>query len=126
MPYETELFHATVKAIGDNDRTKKLVLGKWQEYTFQYESGFGILCLDSRLTIWRYNRMVCLIDCKQLTVNDEKKIKSHIGGGIWIEKLMDAIEQDQTITIGNIALLWRITVGGYIAKRQSNSLSKGC
>ena len=126
MPYETELFHATVKAIGDNDRTKKIVLGKWQEYTFQYESGFGIVGQKSRLTVWRFGRVVLVVNCQRLTVNDSDKITIEAGEAFDIQGLIEAVVGEEVIGIGSPGLLWRITLGGYIAKRQSNSPSKGC
>ncbi len=93
------------------------ILGKWREYTFQYESGLGFTGLNSRLTVWCYNYTVCVVTCKQLTVNDERKVKSEILENFHMSKLIDAIEEDETIAISNLWLLWRITLGGYMARK---------
>lgn len=125
MKEPIDLFNSIQAKVSDPNSYKKLVLVKWQEYTIQYQGGIGILGLNSCLTIWCYDHQVCKITCKRLTVNDKEKITSKIGGGIYIQKLIDAIEQNQVVSIGNIQQLWRITLGGYIASKRSKWLSEG-
>ena len=118
-----DLFNRIQSKVSDPSNYGKLVLAKWQEYTIQYQERAGILGLNSYLTIWNHDHRVCKVTCKQLTVNDEKKITSIVGGGIYILKLIDAIEQDQIVSIGSIQQLWRITIGGYIASKWSKLAS---
>ena len=126
MKTPKELFNLIQAKVSDSNNYRKLVLAKWQEYTIEYQGGFGILGLNSRLTIWCYNRVVMILDCKRLTTNDPNKIKSWLADeGTYIHKLMDAIEGDQIVSIGSIQQLWRITIGGYIASKRSKLASKG-
>lgn len=120
-----DLFNSIQAKMSEPNGYGKLVLAKWREYTIQYQTGLGVRGLDSYLTVWRHNHLSLTITCKQLTVNDEKKITSKISGGIYIQKLIDAIERDQVTPIGNIQQLWRITIGGYIASKRSKLASKG-
>ena len=122
---DEKLFNSVEAKVSSPNGYRRRVLAKYQEYTIQYQSGLGILGMDSQLTIWRYDRRVCKIICKQLTVNDKKNIATNITGGIHFQKLIDAIAQDQMVNIGNIQQLWRITLGGYIASKRSKLACKG-
>lgn len=123
MKSPTDLFNLIQAKVSDPNGYKKLVLAKYQEYTIQYEEGLGLLGLDSCLTVWHYDHQVCKVTCKQITVDDEKRFTYKVIGCIFIQKLIDAIEQDQVVSIGNIQQLWRITIGGYIASKRSKLAS---
>lgn len=110
--------------LGDYEIHKRIVLAKWQSYTWQYESGFGILGTNSRLTVWRYNHVVIIVDCKRLTINDPEKIQATVGENIDTFELIQAIEEDEVYSIGSIGLLWRITIGGYIASKWASKANQ--
>lgn len=124
MKTSKDLFDIIRKKTNDLNSYDNLMLGKWHEYTFQYQTGLGMKGLNSCLTVWRYDHLVLTITSKQLTVNDDKRVKSLVGEKFHIAELISAIEQDQTIAIGNLWLLWRITLGGYIACKVSRWRSK--
>ncbi len=102
---------------GDYEMYKRIILAKWKEYTWQYESGFGILGTNSRLTVWQYNHVIIIVNCKRLTINDPAKIRATTGEDIDTTELIVAIEEDEIRGIGSIGLLWRITIGGYMARK---------
>lgn len=48
---DEKLFNSVESKVSNPNGYGRLVLAKWQEYTIQYQSGLGILGMDSQLTI---------------------------------------------------------------------------
>ncbi len=121
-----DLFHVIRDRIyyGDYEIRNCVELVKWKSYTWQYEGGFGIRGTDSRLTVWQYNRVIIIVNCKRLTINDPEKIQAKTGEDVDTFDLIKAIEDNEIRGIGSIALLWRITIGGYIARKRHKGESK--
>lgn len=122
---DEKLFNLVGSKVSNPNGYRRLILAKYQEYTIQYESGLGVLGMNSQLTIWRYDNKIYKVTCKQLTVNDKKNMTTHFANLIPFQNLIDAIEQDQMVSIGNMQQLWRITLGGYIASKRSKLASVG-
>lgn len=123
-----QLLNMVEQKADEPDGYKHLVMGKWKEFTIQYESGLGIYGLNTHIIIWRYDEKCLDIQTKRLTINDEAKVKvkstSYFLSDEDIDELMRRVKDDEITGIGSIQLIWRITIGGRRAKSRANLACK--
>ncbi len=97
-------------------------LGKLRQFTFTYQISHTIKGIESVLVIWQYYHKVVRVTSRQLTINDPVRVTEEMFGmGLTDELLAEsttAIENDEIIRISTLQLLYRITIGGYIARRR--------